>query len=81
MREISKGHFVYCNDKEEAEYKLELKPKRSWIIINPAINAHMIKLITKPIIKPLSMPLFSSIIYYVMFLMKEHLILLLIQYN
>lgn len=28
MREISKGHFVYCNDKEEAEYKLELKPKR-----------------------------------------------------
>ena len=28
MREISKGHFVYCNDKEEAEYRLELKPKR-----------------------------------------------------
>lgn len=28
MREISKGHFVYCNDKEEAEYKLELKPKK-----------------------------------------------------
>ena len=28
MREISKGHFVYCNDKEETEYKLELKPKR-----------------------------------------------------
>lgn len=24
MREIVKGHFVYCNDEEEAKYKLEL---------------------------------------------------------
>ena len=27
MREISKGHFVYCNDKEELEYKKELSKK------------------------------------------------------
>lgn len=27
MREISKGHFVYCNNKEELEYKKELSKK------------------------------------------------------
>ena len=25
MREISKGHFVFCNDEEEKKYKAELK--------------------------------------------------------
>ena len=39
MREISKGHFVYCNDKEEAEYRLELKPKRKGKI-NEAKERH-----------------------------------------
>jgi hypothetical protein len=24
LREITKGHFVYCNDAEEAKYKKEL---------------------------------------------------------
>lgn len=28
MREIKPGHFVYCNDKEEAEYKKQLAQKK-----------------------------------------------------
>ena len=25
MREIKKGHFIYCNDEEEARYRAELE--------------------------------------------------------
>ena len=29
MREISKGHFVFCNDEEELKYKQELESKNN----------------------------------------------------